>query len=84
MRLSDFEDKINPIIVDRGISYYERGLVKEVSQQGDEFIVVVEGTDAYQVFVELDNKGTILFSDCDCPYDKGPICKHQVAMCDAR
>ena len=79
MRLSDFEDKINPIIVDRGISYYERGLVKEVSQKGDEFIVVVEGTDAYQVFVELDNKGTILFSDCDCPYDKGPICKHQVA-----
>ena len=52
MRLSDFEDKINPIIVDRGISYYERGLVKEVSQKGDEFIVVVEGTDAYQVFVD--------------------------------
>jgi hypothetical protein len=40
----------------------------------------VEGSELYEVYVELDEGGTIISSDCDCPYDYGPVCKHQAAV----
>lgn len=33
----------------------------------------------YVVSVILDDSGEIISSQCDCPYDMGPICKHEVA-----
>jgi uncharacterized Zn finger protein len=31
------------------------------------------------MLVEIGNNGDILYSQCDCPYDFGPVCKHEVA-----
>lgn len=39
----------------------------------------MQGSEDYEVIVKLDEKGEIIYSECDCPYDFGPICKHEVA-----
>ncbi len=40
----------------------------------------VEGTELYLVDVELDGDANIIDTQCDCPYDMGEYCKHQVAV----
>ena len=42
--------------------------------------VEVEGTDIYLVEVKLDSNNNIVGTSCDCPYDMGEYCKHQVAV----
>ncbi|AIS52840.1 SWIM zinc finger domain-containing protein [Thermoanaerobacter kivui] len=80
MNIYNFEDYINETILDRGYDYYIGGNIIETYNQGDnEYIFKVQGSDDYEVIVKLDDNGEILYSECDCPYDFGPICKHQVA-----
>ncbi|WP_426449627.1 SWIM zinc finger family protein [Paenibacillus sp. S-38] len=40
----------------------------------------VEGSEYYEVEIELNDGGTVVDWDCTCPYDLGPVCKHQVAV----
>lgn len=80
MNIYNFEDYINETILDRGYQYYIRGNIIETYNRGEnEYIFKVQGSDDYEVIVKLDDNGEILHSECDCPYDFGPICKHQVA-----
>ncbi|MEH7246844.1 hypothetical protein V7114_08705 [Neobacillus niacini] len=80
MNINNFENDINKTIVDRGYSYYIEGNVVESFEQGEnEYIFHIEGSDEYEVFVAIGDKGDILNSECDCPYDFGPVCKHEVA-----
>lgn len=80
MNINDFEKHINKTILDRGYDYYSEGNIIETYNQGDnEYIFQVQGSDNYEVIVKVDEKGEILYSNCDCPYDWGLICKHQVA-----
>lgn len=80
MNLTNFKSHINKTIVDRGYSYYIEGNIVEAFEQGDnKYIFQIEGSDDYEVIVELGDNGEILYSDCDCPYDFGPVCKHEVA-----
>lgn len=44
------------------------------------YSATVEGTDIYKVAVHIGQDDTILSSDCHCPYDMGPVCKHEVAV----
>nr|WP_307989741.1 hypothetical protein [uncultured Niameybacter sp.] len=39
----------------------------------------MEGTEDYQVAVKLDDNEKIIYSYCNCPYDYGPVCKHEAA-----
>ncbi|MFB9759571.1 SWIM zinc finger family protein [Ectobacillus funiculus] len=80
MNINDFERRIDAVIVDRGYDYYLAGNIVEVYKLEDyEYIFEVEGNEVYEVIVKIDKNGEILHSDCDCPYDFGPVCKHQVA-----
>ncbi len=80
MNINDFEKHINKTILDRGYGYYIDGNIMETYNSADnEYIFEVQGSEDYQVIVEIDEKGEILNSSCDCPYDFGPICKHEVA-----
>lgn len=80
MNINNFEKHINKTILDRGYDYYNEGNIVEIYNQGDnEYIFQVQGSEDYQVTVKIDENGEILYSNCDCPYDFGPICKHQVA-----
>ncbi|MCC5895473.1 MAG: SWIM zinc finger family protein [Alkalibacterium sp.] len=80
MKLSTFEEIINPLILDRGKGYYHTGAVKSFTGKSDtlfEFQII--GSIMYSVIIELKkDKDTIAYTDCDCPYDKGPYCKHVV------
>ena len=78
--LQNFESQIDEQIVDRGLSYWEDGLVINLKQTKEGiFEAVVSGTEDYDVEVITDGN-TVTDFDCNCPYDRGPICKHVVAV----
>lgn len=80
MNINNFEYHINKTIVDRGYNYYIEGNVVEAFKKGEsEYIFHIEGSTEYEVVVEMGDNGEILHSKCDCPYDIGPVCKHEVA-----
>ncbi len=80
MTLDNFEKFVEAKIVQRGYGYFKDGDVKKVEQVGvGEFNAVVFGTDIYEVYVKLDGE-IIVQSYCDCPYDWGNTCKHEVAV----
>lgn len=81
MNLKDFVRYINPLIVERGADYYDYGRVLEViSADAGRYRAIVRGSDVYRVNVTLDAQGEITHSQCTCPYDGGPHCKHEVAV----
>lgn len=80
MNINNFKNYINKTIVDIGYSYYIEGNVVEAFEQDEnEYIFHIEGSDEYEVLVAIEDNGNILNSECDCPYDFGPVCKHEVA-----
>ena len=81
MNLKNFEKIVEPKIIDRGFDYYESDYVTDVDQVGKgEFCATVEGTEEYTVFIKLDKDLNITEHTCDCPYDWGNVCKHEVAV----
>lgn len=81
MNLSDFSRYIDPAVVHRGKEYAFEGRVISLKSIADEkYTAVVRGYEDYEVYVRLDNENNIMESECDCPYDFGPVCKHQVAV----
>jgi uncharacterized Zn finger protein len=81
MTINDFEKHIDPVILERGFSYYEHDAVQEVEQVDKyEYSAAVSGSDEYEVYIKLDSAGNLAASTCDCPYDWGNFCKHEVAV----
>jgi hypothetical protein len=81
MNLNNFESYVDKKIFARGYDYYEKGYIKRINQtEGHVYVAEVEGTDTYTVEVELDHDLNIVETLCDCPYDLGEYCKHQVAV----
>jgi len=80
MNLNDFERFIDSRILDRGRRYFEEGRVLSAEETAaNAYTAEVDGTELYVVDIQLDNQGDILDIACDCPYDMGEYCKHQVA-----
>lgn len=80
MNINNFENHIDKIILDRGYNYYIEGNVVEAIEQGEnKYLFYVDSSDNYEVLIDIGDNGDILFSQCDCPYDFGPVCKHEVA-----
>lgn len=81
MNLHNFESFIDKKILARGLDYYEDGYVSSIEEiEDNQYEAEVEGMDLYLVEVELDDQGNIIDTECDCPYDLGEYCKHQVAV----
>jgi len=81
INIHDFDEYQDPVIVERGKEYAtEDRVISLHSTAKGMYSAVVRGNEDYEVFVELDDEGNILDSDCDCPYDFGPVCKHQAAV----
>ncbi|MCG7336612.1 hypothetical protein MHZ95_15180 [Sporosarcina sp. ACRSM] len=81
MNIENFEEHISEKILERGYDYYADGHVGEAVLQGEhEYVFQVIGSDDYVVVVKMDTNGEIIWSDCDCPYDYGPVCKHEAAV----
>ncbi len=81
MNLNDFESHIDRKILARGYGYFENNCVISIEERDDNiYEAEVAGTERYLVDVELDGAANIIDTQCDCPYDMGEYCKHQVAV----
>lgn len=70
------EIEIDPVILDRGREYLLRGCVRSLKKVDERiYRAQVQGSEWYELVVDLDKSGTILSLECDCPYDFGPVCK---------
>ena len=80
MNINNFKEYIDKTIFKRGYDYYTDGNILDTCNEGDNtYTFEVQGSEDYQVVVQLDDNGEIIYSECNCPYDFGPICKHEVA-----
>jgi hypothetical protein len=80
LTLQDFEQHIDKTILQRGRQYFKDGYVESLEQIDGEWVAGVSGSDDYAVTVTLDRAGRVTETECDCPYDWGEYCKHQVAV----
>ena len=78
--LNEFEQHIDEDILKRGLRYFKKGCVTSVDElSGGEYEAIVEGSDTYIVQLHVKN-GSVIACNCTCPYDWGPVCKHEVAV----
>jgi uncharacterized Zn finger protein len=80
MKLVNFEEYIEDLILERGKSYFNNGHIEKVEEiDKNHFIVEVVGSENYTVEIMTDDTEEIVGSYCNCPYDWGDYCKHQAA-----
>jgi len=79
MNTNNFNEFVDEKILNRGYDYYLDGAVNLLDKDNNRYLFEVHGSYLYEVSVVLDDSGEIISSQCDCPYDMGPICKHEVA-----
>lgn len=81
MKLSDFEQYVDKVIIARGLQYYKEKRVESIEKWAEySYVATVAGNDNYEVEVQLDAQNRIVVAECDCPYTDGPYCKHIVAV----
>ncbi len=79
MNLRNFEQHIDPVILERGIDLYKSGAVLEAEEvRKGIWQAEVEGTKVYNIEVDLSGKKKIERLFCNCPYNT-PFCKHTIA-----
>ena len=79
--LLTFEDHISEKrIFLRGLEYFQDDRIVDWEDNDQENRTFsVDGTDLYTVVVQLDPDDYIRSCSCDCPYDQGNLCKHEIA-----
>ena len=78
--LQHFESVIDRGVLSRGREYFDNGSVCRLKKiKSGEWVASVHGTEAYNVRVSLKDSDVYAHS-CSCPYDRGPVCKHVVAV----
>lgn len=80
MDLKRIETLVKPAVLERGLIYYNEGLVLQAEQiEPGEFIALVAGNKEYNVYLKLNTDFELVAHRCDCPYDDDALCKHRVA-----
>ncbi|MBK3495278.1 SWIM zinc finger family protein [Viridibacillus sp. YIM B01967] len=79
MNIHDFESYLPTILVNRGYNYFLEDRVTLSQLDCTQCTAEVEGTETYEVTIDMDEKGNILNTNCDCPYDYDNECKHIAA-----
>ena len=81
MKLNQIKNIIDPIILERGEEYRENGHILSINEiEPRIYHAEVEGSELYDVEIQLGSRGEVVHTLCECPYDKGPICKHAAAV----
>ena len=76
----NWERLFKPHILERGMAYYCEGCVEDLEVNDDEITAAVEGSDMYDVCIDLDGNG-VSGMECTCPYaESGENCKHMAAV----
>lgn len=79
MNIKDFEENVEEKILERGYNYYINNRILSYKKEGDKYSFEIGGSDLYDIYVTLDEELEIIDSMCNCPYDYGFTCKHEVA-----
>jgi hypothetical protein len=81
MNLTNFEEYIDHQILKRGLDYFEKRKIVglEALVEGT-YKAKVDGSELYSVEITIDKKEEVTDSYCNCPYDFGEFCKHEVAV----
>ena len=75
-----WRNEFRPHILERGLNYYESGMVTDLEQTDDGYKAVVRGSEDYSVEIVIEND-EVAAMFCDCPYaDDGNYCKHMAAV----
>ena len=78
--MSSWKDLFREHILARGEMYYYDGAVQDLEKTEHGYHAVVEGTEDYEVDIEIED-GRICEMYCTCPYaDDGNNCKHMAAV----
>lgn len=78
--LDDWKLLFKPWIIERGIKYYQDGLVDVIYQNDKQIVASVDGSTKYMVSIEI-VKNKIKKIACDCPHaSRGSNCKHIAAV----
>ncbi len=78
--LQDFENYIDSAIVKRGLAYYNDDCVSDLDDsRNGTYTANVFGSEEYEVSVSIKDSN-ITEHYCDCPYEYGDFCKHEVAL----
>lgn len=79
--IREFLSHVEPRIYDRGVRYYEDGMVARLVRDGAHCSAKVSGSDwePYDVDILLTEDDRVKDWSCTCPYDGGDVCKHVVA-----
>ena len=80
IRLDNFEQAVEPTIVQRGRMYFRSGSVIKCTDDDGEVNAVVQGSEQYKVSMVVDDDGVVHEHRCSCPYYWGEFCKHEVAV----
>lgn len=75
-----FLDQVDPKILARGQDYFRSGRVKRWALENGHVTAEVSGSGLYRVELELSPKGAVSGCFCTCPYNRGPVCKHETAV----
>ena len=78
--MKPWKDLFRIHILERGLNYYEEGCVTSLEQTSIGYTAVVEGTDDYEVGIEI-CADQVYDMTCTCPYAaEGKYCKHMAAV----
>lgn len=80
--LSNFEDRIDDVLLSRGRDYIGNVTDLKVTNndQYHQWRAKVQGKELYRVVIQAEHTTDVIrFNSCSCPFD-GPICKHQLAV----
>jgi hypothetical protein len=80
MNINKFEKFIDRTILKRGEEYFLNDCIVSIEEiKPGKWKAYVEGSEKYRILISLID-GEITGSECNCPYEYGDICKHQVAV----
>lgn len=78
--MKSWKDLFRTHILERGLNYYEMGAVTLLERTENGYRAVVEGTEDYEVEIEL-QEDRVYDMFCSCPYaEDGNYCKHMAAV----
>lgn len=80
--LKNFEKEIeDSSLLERWKKYFEKWFIRKLEKTGNNsFEAEVCWEEDYEVYLKLDKNNNIIKYNCDCPYDRWPICKHQISV----
>ena len=76
--IDDIKELATSRSFERGENYFLSGEVGKIKRKGNLFEGTVYGSRKYEVSLDINNDQ--LDFKCNCPYDWGGICKHEVAF----